>query len=75
MSFGNNSYGQCGRPIVENENYYGNKAVLQDISKFIKLDSIDDRVVSVKCGQDPTCLFTEKGKGLTFGWSADGQLV
>ena len=75
VSFGNNSYGQCGRPIVENENYCGNTSILQNISKFIQMDSKDDKVVSVKCGQDHTCFLTEKGKVLTCGWSADGQLV
>ncbi len=74
ISFGNNSYGQCGRPIIENEEYFGNRAVVQNISKFIELNSSDDKVISVKCGQDHTCLLTQSGNVLTFGWSADGQL-
>ena len=75
ITFGNNSYGQCGRPIIENENYYGNRAIMQNISKSIELDSSDEDILSASCGQDHTCLLTNKGNVLTFGWSADGQLV
>lgn len=73
ISFGNNSYGQCGRPIIENEEYFGNRAVIQNVSKYLELDS-DDEVVSVEAGQDHTCFLTKKGHVLTCGWSADGQL-
>ena len=73
LSFGNNSYGQCGRPIIENEEYCGNESVVQNIQKFIEIDS-DDQIVSIKCGQDHTCFLTQKGHVLTCGWSADGQL-
>ena len=34
----------------------------------------DDSVVAVKAGQDHSCLVTRKGRVLTCGWSADGQL-
>lgn len=73
VTFGSNSYGQCGRPIIENESYYGNKANVQNVSKYIELDN-DDAVISVKAGQDHTCFLTKLGKVLTCGWSADGQL-
>lgn len=46
---------------------------MQNISDNIELDS-DDKIISVKCGQDHTCFLTEKGYVLTCGWSADGQL-
>ena len=74
ISFGNNAYGQCGRPIVENEEYFGNRAIVQNISKYIDLSATDDEIVSVKCGQDHTCLLTKQGLVKTCGWSADGQL-
>lgn len=62
-----------GRPIVENESYYGNKGNVQNVSKYIELDP-DDEIVSIKCGQDHTCFLTKQGKVFTCGWSADGQL-
>lgn len=74
FSFGGNSYGQCARPIVEDEEYFGNKSVIQNVSKFLEIDSTDDSVISVKAGQDHTCFLTRNGKVLTCGWSADGQL-
>ena len=73
ITFGNNSYGQCARPIVENEEYFGNQSVIQSVSKYLELDS-DDQIISVKAGQDHTCFLSKKGHVLTCGWSADGQL-
>lgn len=72
ITFGNNAYGQCGRPIIEDEEYFNNPANLQNISNNLELAS-DDEVVSVKCGQDHTCFMTKNGHVLTCGWSADGQ--
>ena len=48
FSLGNNSYGQCGRDIVENEKYMGSETVY-NIPKFT-----DERIVHVECGQDHT---------------------
>ena len=73
ITFGNNSYGQCGRSIVENEEYYGNRAVMQNIKQNFDLDS-DDSIVSVKVGQDHSCFLSQKGHVFTCGWSSDGQL-
>jgi alpha-tubulin suppressor-like RCC1 family protein len=70
---GFNGYGQCGRPIVEDELYYGNKSNVQNVSKYLELDS-NDEVVSIKAGQDHTCFLTKFGHVLTCGWGADGQL-
>lgn len=67
FSFGNNSYGQCGRSIVENEEYFDNPSVIQKVW-------LDDDIVDVKCGQDHTCFLSKEGKVYTCGWSADGQL-
>lgn len=46
-SLGNNSYGQCGRKVIENENYLGNQTVhrIENLAE-------DDKIVSVECGQD-----------------------
>lgn len=38
-TFGNNSYGQCGRPIIENEDYFGNRSVIKDITKYLQLEA------------------------------------
>ena len=67
FSFGNNSYGQCGRNIIENEEYFGNPAVIQKIQ-------IETEINDVKCGQDHTCFLSSDGAVYTCGWSADGQL-
>ncbi len=72
ITFGNNSYGQCGRPIIADEEYFNNPANLQNISANLNLDP-EDEVVSVKCGQDHTCFLTKNGQVFTCGWSADGQ--
>lgn len=73
FTFGNNSYGQCARPIIEDEEFFGNRGVIQNISKYLQIDPTDS-VVSVKAGQDHTVFLTHSGKVLTCGWSADGQL-
>jgi RCC1-like G exchanging factor-like protein len=73
FTFGNNSYGQCSRPIIEDEIYFGNQANLQNVYKYFELES-DDEVVSVRAGQDHNCFLTKKGHVFTNGWSADGQL-
>ena len=66
-SFGNNSYGQCGRNIIENEEYFGNPGVIQRVK-------IENEIISVKCGQDHSCFLAKDGSVYTCGWSADGQL-
>lgn len=48
FSLGNNSYGQCGREIVDNEKYMGSE-VVYNIPKFT-----DEKIVNVECGQDHT---------------------
>jgi alpha-tubulin suppressor-like RCC1 family protein len=67
FSFGHNAYGQCGRTIVENEDYFNNPAVMQKIH-------IENEIISVKCGQDHSCFLAKDGSVYTCGWSADGQL-
>ena len=64
MSWGNNCYGQCGRPIIEDENYF--------INQVIHVMSVDN-VVDIVCGQDHSLLLTAAGQVISCGWGADGQ--
>lgn len=68
---GNNSYGQCGRHIVDDEVYKGSNTIHR-IEKGSFTDENDD-VVSVQCGQDHTLFLTKAGKVYSCGWGADGQ--
>ncbi|XP_014229550.1 RCC1-like G exchanging factor-like protein [Trichogramma pretiosum] len=66
-ALGHNGYGQCGRPIIEDEEYLKSKAV--NYIPNIKGCSIK----SVSAGQDHSMLLTDNGEVYTFGWGADGQ--
>lgn len=66
FSLGNNSLGQCGRPIVEDEVYLGSK-------KVHILNSLPPNVQQIECGQDHSFMITDDGKVFSCGWSADGQ--
>ena len=45
-SVGNNAYGQCGRPILHDENY-SEKAI------FHRIDELDGQEIEhIECGQD-----------------------
>lgn len=68
---GNNAFGQCGRPIIEGEQYSGNQLIHRVDSKTFLDDG--DSVKDVVCGQDHSLLLTEKGNVFSCGWSADGQ--
>ncbi|XP_056451322.1 RCC1-like G exchanging factor-like protein isoform X2 [Gadus chalcogrammus] len=65
-SMGNNAYGQCGRSIVEEEDYSGSHIIH-------KLEGFDSKVIQVACGQDHSLFLTETGKVYACGWGADGQ--
>uniref|UniRef100_A0A1A9WKF0 RCC1-like domain-containing protein n=1 Tax=Glossina brevipalpis TaxID=37001 RepID=A0A1A9WKF0_9MUSC len=71
FTMGNNSYGQCGRSIIEDEVYRGS-AVIHRISQNDICGS-DDEIVNVVCGQDHTMFLTKLGKVYTCGWGSDGQ--
>lgn len=43
-ALGNNSYGQCGRKIIENEDY----SKLRNINNI----TLDDEISKIICGQD-----------------------
>ncbi|XP_045609753.1 RCC1-like G exchanging factor-like protein [Procambarus clarkii] len=64
---GSNGYGQCGRPIIPNEDY-GKQAVYHRIRA---LDGV--KVCQVECGQDTSFFLSEEGVVYSCGWGADGQ--
>lgn len=64
---GNNGYGQCGRPIIQDEDYSkGNY-----IHHIVDIDG--KKIVDVECGQDHSLALTEDGSVYSCGWGADGQ--
>lgn len=46
-TLGNNAYGQCGRSVIENEEYMGSRVV-----HHISHQVVGDKISSVHCGQD-----------------------
>lgn len=66
FSLGNNAFGQCGRPIVEKEDYFGSK-------KVHKLQDIPSDIEQICCGQDHSLFLTQTGDLYSCGWGADGQ--
>ncbi|XP_055993686.1 RCC1-like G exchanging factor-like protein isoform X1 [Sorex fumeus] len=66
LSMGNNSYGQCGRKVVEGEVY-------SESHKVHRMQDFDGRVVQVACGQDHSLFLTDRGEVYSCGWGADGQ--
>ncbi|KFD58791.1 hypothetical protein M514_00484 [Trichuris suis] len=66
-SLGSNEYGQCGRSIIENEDY-----TRSSISH--KIDGLPSDVTEVVCGMDHTIIVDTNGKVYTFGCGLDGQL-
>lgn len=64
---GNNAYGQCGRPVIPDEDY-NRQAV------YHRLKALDDiSVKQVECGQDTSFFLSEEGAVYSCGWGADGQ--
>ena len=70
FSMGNNAYGQCGRIIIENEDYFHSKVIHE-----IAIDGLNkgDKIVDVTCGMDHSIFRTKLGKLYSCGWGADGQ--
>lgn len=71
FTLGNNSYGQCGRPFVEEEEHHSSELIHRIEGKSIFGD--DDKVKEIVCGLDHSLLLTENGKVFSCGWGADGQ--
>lgn len=67
-TFGNNAYGQCGRRIIENEDYAANSVVQK-----IEIPHAAGTIRSIVCGQDHSMFVTTDGAVYSCGWSADGQ--
>ncbi|XP_076223530.1 RCC1-like G exchanging factor-like protein [Nomia melanderi] len=67
FTLGNNAYGQCGRPIILNEDYKHSRVV-----HYIT-NVKGNKIKAVTAGQDHSMLLTESGEVYTFGWGADGQ--
>ncbi|ESO86089.1 hypothetical protein LOTGIDRAFT_204579 [Lottia gigantea] len=65
-SLGNNSYGQCGRGIVQDEVY-------SKSSRVNVLTDLPDNIVKVECGSDHTLFLTKTGEVYSCGLGADGQ--
>ncbi|KAL6087634.1 hypothetical protein STEG23_035378 [Scotinomys teguina] len=66
FSMGNNSHGQCGREVVEDEVY-------SESHKVHRMQDFDGQVVQVVCGQDHSLFLTDRGEVYSCGWGADGQ--
>lgn len=66
LSLGNNSLGQCGRPIDEDEIYLGSKVVHH-------IEDLPQDVEHIRCGQDHSMFVTSQGELYSCGWGADGQ--
>lgn len=67
FTLGNNSYGQCARPIIKDEDYLANGTV----HFMSKIDG--ESVKEVFCGQDHSLFLTTTGRVFACGWGADGQ--
>lgn len=65
-SLGNNSHGQCGRPIIPLEDYSSNKVIH-------KIGGIEGKIKQISCGHDHSLFLTEDGHVYSCGWGADGQ--
>uniref|UniRef100_A0A5S6Q2G9 Uncharacterized protein n=1 Tax=Trichuris muris TaxID=70415 RepID=A0A5S6Q2G9_TRIMR len=67
FSLGSNEYGQCGRPVIENEDYMRS-------SVCHKIDGLPADVNQVVCGMDHTIIVDGSGKVYAFGCGLHGQL-
>ncbi|XP_017854917.2 RCC1-like G exchanging factor-like protein [Drosophila busckii] len=71
FTMGNNSYGQCGREIIEDERY-SSSSLIHRIPQA-SICGEEDEIVHVECGQDHTMFLTKLGRVYSCGWGADGQ--
>ncbi|KAA0186758.1 hypothetical protein HAZT_HAZT009775 [Hyalella azteca] len=61
---GCNSFGQCGRPVVPDEDVSWRRSAIQ---------GLPPDVVQVQAGQDTSFMVTSGGEVWSCGWGADGQ--
>uniref|UniRef100_A0A2P2HZK5 Williams-Beuren syndrome chromosomal region 16 protein homolog n=1 Tax=Hirondellea gigas TaxID=1518452 RepID=A0A2P2HZK5_9CRUS len=66
FTLGNNSYGQCGRPVIAKEDYSAQAIVT-------RLQAEQQPVTQIECGQDTSFLVSSDGGVYSCGWGADGQ--
>ncbi len=69
LSLGDNSFGQCGRPIIQDEDYFASQ-IIHPVQ--IPLDS-QDQIIDIECGLSHSLFLSQKGHVFACGWSADGQ--
>lgn len=69
-TMGNNAFGQCGRTIVEGEQYFPSQLIHRIDGNAL---SNGAKIVDIVCGQDHTLVLLDNGKVLSCGWGADGQ--
>lgn len=69
-TMGNNAFGQCGRTIVDGEQFAASQLIHR-----IDGNALSDgaKVKDIVCGQDHTLVVLDDGKVLSCGWGADGQ--
>ncbi|XP_077295793.1 RCC1-like G exchanging factor-like protein [Arctopsyche grandis] len=68
FTLGDNSHGQCGRRVIENEDYK-RAATIHNIKQIN-----GEKITNIECGQDHSMFLTESGKVYACGWGSDGQL-
>eukprot|EP00095_Tigriopus_kingsejongensis_P008606 maker-scaffold460_size165339-snap-gene-0.29 protein:Tk08606 transcript:maker-scaffold460_size165339-snap-gene-0.29-mRNA-1 annotation:"hypothetical protein DAPPUDRAFT_304656" len=71
FSLGDNGHGQCGRPVIENEDYLKNQVIHTVKGDWLAKGDVGKDVI---CGQDHSFVLTEGGNLHAWGWGADGQL-
>lgn len=69
-TLGNNAYGQCGRPVIEDEKYSASQMIHRIDGKHIEEG---EEIVNTVCGQDHSLFLSKNGKVYSCGWGADGQ--
>ncbi len=52
ICLGNNAYGQCGRPIIEHEDYFNNRVVHKVKGPWSDEAESEERLEDIYCGQD-----------------------
>lgn len=75
-TLGNNAHGQCGRPIIADEQYGGDRVgggIVHQLDAVGDTDAERLRIVDVHAGQDHSLFVTECGRVYACGWGADGQ--
>lgn len=69
FSLGSNAYGQCGRPVITDEDYFKSK-VIHTVQ--VPIDA-NDEITDIECGINHSMFLTKLGQVFSCGWSADGQ--